>query len=82
MGRSEGCYSTGLFPLLCVLVGVSMAVKRYDDHSSSNSCKGKHLVGAGLRFQRWEPWQLQADMVLEKEPRALPLDLQVAGWKK
>ena len=39
-----------------------IAVKRHHDHS--NSYKGKHLVGAGLQFQRlsplsswWKAWQ-------------------------
>jgi hypothetical protein len=53
-------------------------------HLHSNSYKGRHLIGAGLQFQRfdplsswWEAWQPEADMVLE-EPRVLYLDLKVA----
>jgi len=36
-----------------VLVKVSITVKRHHDHS--NSYKGKHLIGAGLKFQRCSP---------------------------
>ena len=36
-----------------VLVRVSIAVKRHYDHG--NSYKGKHLIGAGLWFQRFSP---------------------------
>ena len=41
-----------------VLGRVFIAVKRHHDHS--NSYKGKHLIGAGLQFQRFSPlssWQ-------------------------
>ena len=41
-----------------VLVRVSVAMKRHHDHG--NSHKGKHLIGAGLQFQRFSPllsWQ-------------------------
>ena len=38
-----------LSKLLGVLVRVSIAVKRHQDHS--NSYKGKHLTGAGLQFR-------------------------------
>jgi hypothetical protein len=59
-----------------------IAVNRHNHHSSCY--KGKHFTGAGLQFQRFSPllsWQeaWQADMVLEKELRALPLDSQAAG---
>jgi hypothetical protein len=47
---------------------------------SSSSYKGKHLVGAGLQFQRFSPlMSWQADVVLEKERRVLHLDLKAAG---
>jgi hypothetical protein len=32
-----------------------MAVKRH--HDQHNSYKGKHLIGAGFKFQRFSPWQ-------------------------
>ena len=41
-----------------VLAWDSIAVKRY--HYQDNSYKGKHLIGAGLQFQRYRPlssWQ-------------------------
>jgi hypothetical protein len=34
---------------ISVLVRVSIALKRHHDHG--NSYKGKHLIGAGLRFR-------------------------------
>jgi hypothetical protein len=44
------------------MVRVSMVVKKHHDHRSSY--KSKHLIGAGLQFQRfsslsswWEAWQ-------------------------
>jgi hypothetical protein len=46
--------------------------------------KGKHLIGAGLQFQRfnplalcWEAWHA-VGMVLEKELRVLHPDTQIA----
>ena len=33
----------------CILVRVSIAVKRHHDHG--NSYKRKHLIGAGLQFR-------------------------------
>ena len=36
-----------------VLVRVSIAVKRH--HDQGNSYKRKHLIGAGLEFQRFSP---------------------------
>ena len=46
-----------------ILVWVFIVVKR--PHDYSNSYTGKHLIGAGLQFQRfsplsswWETWQL------------------------
>jgi len=45
------------------------------------SYKGKHLVGSVLQVQKfnqlsswWEVWQMNKDMVLEKESRVLHLD--------
>lgn len=62
-----------------VLVKVSITVKRHHNHS--NSYKGQHLIGAGLKFQRcsplltlWEDGSAQADIVLEKDLRGLDLD--------
>ena len=71
--------------LVSVLVRVSIAIKRKHEHN--NSYKGKPLVGAGLQFQRFSPLiimvrsmaaRTQGDIVLEKEPRALHLDIQTA----
>ena len=52
------------------------AAKRHHDHG--NSYKGKHFIGAGLQFQGSVHYHrggkhssVQADMVLEKEPRIL-----------
>jgi hypothetical protein len=45
-------------PLLPVLIKVSIAVMKYYDQA--NSYKGKHLIGAGLQFQRFSllsSWQ-------------------------
>jgi hypothetical protein len=60
---------------------VSIAVERH--HDQGNSYKGQHLVGAGLKVQRFSPlsswqeaWQCPADMALEKEQRVLHLDLK------
>ena len=54
-------------------------------HDQDNLYKGKHLIGAGLQFQSFSPlssWKkhgsMQADMVLEKEPRVLHLDPKAA----
>ena len=51
-----------IIKIYVVLVRVSIVVKRH--HDQGNSYKGKHLVGAGLQFQRfrplsswWEAWQ-------------------------
>jgi len=41
-----------------VLVRVSFAMKRH--HDQGNFYKGKHLIGAGLQFQKFSPessWQ-------------------------
>ena len=43
----------GEVELESVLVRVFNAVERH--HDQSNSYKGKHLIGAGLRFQRFSP---------------------------
>lgn len=65
-----------------VLVRTS-TVKGHPDRG--NSCKRKCLIGAGLQFQRFSPlssWQktvVHADLVMEKELRALCLDPQAAG---
>jgi hypothetical protein len=60
-----------------------MAVKGQHDHSNSN--KGKHLIGAGLQFQRFSPlsfwwgaWQ-QAGKLGAEELRALNIYSQAAG---
>jgi hypothetical protein len=57
--------------LYTVLVRVSSAGKRHHDYS--NSYKGKHLIRAGLQFQRFSPLSsckkhgnMQEDLVLEK----------------
>ena len=51
-----------------------------------NSYKGKHFIGAGLQFQRCSPFLsqrehggTQADIGLEKELKAIHLDLPVAA---
>ena len=44
--------------LIVVLYRVSIAVKKH--HDQGNSYKDKHLIGAGLQFQRFSPlssWQ-------------------------
>jgi hypothetical protein len=62
------------------LLRVYIAVKRH--HDQGNSYKGKHLIGAGLQFQRFSPlssrWEAMAEMVVEKELRVLHLDMQAA----
>ena len=70
--------------MLSVLVWISVDVKRHHDHG--NSPKEKHLMGAGLQFQRLNllsSWRkhgiIQAVMVLEKELRVSHLDLQTAA---
>jgi hypothetical protein len=40
-----------------MLVWVSIAVKRH--HDQGNSYKGKHLIGAGLHFKRFNPLSYQ-----------------------
>ena len=69
-----------------IFVLVSVAVKRHRDHCSSNSYKGKHLIGAAYSFRGLVHYchgrkhgGVQADMVLEKELRVLHLDLKAAG---
>ena len=59
-----------------------IAVKNHHDHS--NSYKEKHLIGAGLQFQRfsplsswWEAWQ-RAGRHGAEELRTLHLDPQTA----
>jgi hypothetical protein len=59
-------------------------MKRPYDHSSSY--KGQHLIGTGLHIkglvqyhQGGKHGSVQADMVMEKELRALHLDLQATG---
>ena len=63
---------------VCCLSQYSVVVKNHYDHR--NSYKEKHLIGAGLQSQRFNPliawqeaWHMQADMVL-KELRVLHLD--------
>ena len=61
---------TGMVLFTCVLVRVSIAVKRNHDHG--NSYEGKHLtVVAGLQFRgsviMVGHGSVQADTVLEKE---------------
>ena len=58
--------------MLSVLVRVSIVAKRHYDQG--NSYKGKHLIGAGLLFQRLIHYynggkhdMNQADMVLKKK---------------
>jgi hypothetical protein len=58
-------------------------VKRH--YGQGNSFKGQHLIGGGLKFQRFSPlsswqekWQHQDIHVLEKELRVLDLDLKAA----
>lgn len=69
--------------MISVIVRIPVAMKRY--HDQGKSYQSKHLVGADLQFQRLSPpsswqeaWQYIADMVLEKEPKVLLLDLKVA----
>jgi hypothetical protein len=59
---------------------ISIAVKRHHEHG--NSYKGKHLIGAGLQFRGLVHYHhgrkhgsIQSDMMLEKEPRILHLDI-------
>jgi hypothetical protein len=57
-------------------------MKRHHDHS--NSYKGKHFIGAGFPVAEVQSIivmvgkhdSMQADMVLEKEPRVLHFDLK------
>jgi hypothetical protein len=74
-------HSVAYWSLPCVLVRVSIAVKRH--HSQDNSYKGQHLIGAGLlvlRFSlfssRQDHGSIQVDMVL-KELRFLHLVLKI-----
>lgn len=60
-----------------------MDVKKHHDHE--NSYKGRHVIGAGLQFRCLghsygvrHGGTAQADMVLEKELRALCLGQKVA----
>jgi hypothetical protein len=61
----------------CILRATT-AVKRNNDHD--NSYKEKYLIGADLQVQRfsllswWKCNSMQADIVLEKELKALHLD--------
>jgi hypothetical protein len=55
---------------MSILVRVSIAVKKHHDQGSSY--EGKHLIGAGLQFQR-KHGIIQAYMILEKL-RVLYLD--------
>ena len=55
-------------------------MKKHCDHG--NSYKGKHLTGTGLQFRGLIHYHhgrkhgsMQADMVLEKEPRGLTFGL-------
>ena len=80
-GKEKKCI---LLAMCDVIVRVSTAVKRH--HHRSNPYKGKHLIGAGLQFRGLVHYHhdrkhgsVQAGMVLEKELRGQPLDLQVAG---
>lgn len=41
------------FVSLGVIVRVSLAIKRYNEHGKSY--KGKNLIGAGLKVQRFRP---------------------------
>ena len=66
-----------------LLVRVSVTVKRH--HYPNNFYKGKHFIGAGLKFRGSAHYQhgrkhssMQADTVLEKELRVLYVDLQAA----
>jgi hypothetical protein len=55
-------------------------VKRHHEHI--NSYKGKHLIEAGLQFQRFhgrENGGMQEDMVIEKELRIVHPDPKAAG---
>jgi hypothetical protein len=59
-------------------------VKRH--HNQGNSYKGKHLIRADLQVLRFSPLSsrqddgsIQADMVLEKELRVLPLNPRHPG---
>jgi hypothetical protein len=57
-------------------------VKRYHDY---NSYKGKHLIGLSYSFKGlvyYHHGGMQVDMVLEKEQRALHLDLQAAEGER
>ena len=62
-----------------VLVRISIAVKRHQDHG--NSYKGQHSIGPGLQFRglvHYLHGSVKADMVLEKELRVLRLDPRAA----
>ena len=59
-----------------VLVGISVAMKRY--HDRGNSYKGKYLIGRLVHYHHARKHGcLQADIVL-KEPRVLYPDLKAA----
>jgi hypothetical protein len=66
---------------VCVLVRVSIAVKRH--HDQGNSYKGQHLIRACLQVQRFSPLSsrqehgsVHAGMVLEELRVTLHLDLK------
>ena len=59
-----------------ILVRISAAVKRYQDHG--NFYKEKHLIGLGYGFRGLVCYQHGGSMVLEKELRILPLEPQIA----
>lgn len=64
-------------------LGVSIAMRRH--HDRGNSCQGRHLTGAGLRFQKlsplsswWKHGSVQVNIALE-ELRVLYPDLKTSG---
>ena len=69
----------------CVLVRVSIAVKRHHDHGISY--KGRHIIVVALLWFRdlvhyhhgGKQGSMQADRVLDKELRVLHLDSQATG---
>ena len=68
---------------MAVSAKASIALKRHHDHSSSY--KGNYFIGAVLQLRglvHYQPGRkhgsVQADMVLEKELRALHLNPQAA----
>ncbi|EGW10136.1 hypothetical protein I79_024306 [Cricetulus griseus] len=76
----EAPRSAGASPLASMIGGwISPVLASQRDYGN----KGKHLIGAGLQFRGLIHYHggMQADTVLEKEPRVLYLDLQTSILK-